>query len=81
MRGTSTVTLLLAGALAASPIFGQKADAFSKADTFSHEDALMRAMREEIKRSLDLKLPNLDAPYFIEYSVDDGRSVSATATP
>jgi TldD protein len=43
-------------------------------------DPILRAMRDELKRSMTLKLQNLDTPYFIEYEVDDVRQFSSAAT-
>jgi hypothetical protein len=37
-------------------------------------------MRAELKRATTLSLNQLDKPYFVSYSVDDGRNWSATAT-
>ncbi|MFB3825847.1 MAG: metallopeptidase TldD-related protein [Bryobacteraceae bacterium] len=42
-------------------------------------DALS-AMRDELARSRALRVPNLDAPYFIEYALDDAESVAISAT-
>lgn len=45
------------------------------------EDTLMRAMRDEVKRSLKkLQLENLEKPYFLSYRVVETMSVSAAAT-
>ncbi|MDQ6663162.1 MAG: metallopeptidase TldD-related protein [Acidobacteriota bacterium] len=46
----------------------------------AQDDLMLRAMRDELKRSMTLKVPGLENPYYIEYTVDDGRSYSATAT-
>ena len=35
-------------------------------------DPVLRAMHDEIERSRQLKLANLEAPYFIEYLMDEG---------
>lgn len=43
------------------------------------EDVLLRAMRDEIQRSRALRIVNLDAPYFIEYAIDDGEAMVANA--
>jgi hypothetical protein len=43
-------------------------------------DTLMRAMREELNRSRALRVVNLDAPYYIEYAVDDTEAFSVSAT-
>jgi hypothetical protein len=41
---------------------------------------LLRAMRDEVDRSVKLKLPNLDAPYFVEYVLDESDSFSVSAS-
>ncbi|MGH9719517.1 MAG: metallopeptidase TldD-related protein, partial [Bryobacteraceae bacterium] len=41
-------------------------------------DAVLRALRDEVARSRTLKVENLEPPYFIEGSVDDIDSFSAT---
>jgi hypothetical protein len=41
---------------------------------------LLQAMREELNRSRALRVVNLDAPYYIEYAVDDAEAFSASAT-
>jgi hypothetical protein len=43
-------------------------------------DVILRAMRAELDRSRGLKLMGVDTPYFTEYSVDDTRSFSASAS-
>ena len=43
-------------------------------------DPLLRAMKDELERSRQLHLPNLDAPYFIEYRVEDTVSHSISAS-
>jgi TldD protein len=42
-------------------------------------DVVFDAMQAELKRSMTLSLRELDKPYFISYSIDDGNSWSATA--
>ena len=37
-------------------------------------------MRAELKRSMTLKLNQLDKPYYLSYTVDDDHSWTATAT-
>jgi TldD protein len=37
-------------------------------------------MRDELKRSMTLRLTNLDAPYFIDYDLDDVREFTASAS-
>lgn len=44
------------------------------------DDAILRAMRDELKRSMTLKLTSLEAPYFIAYDLDDAYQFSASAT-
>jgi hypothetical protein len=43
-------------------------------------DAVMDAMKAELKRATSLTLNQLDKPYFVSYSVDDYHSWSASAT-
>ena len=43
-------------------------------------DVLLRAMSEEIERAKSLQFPNLAAPYYIEYAVDDALSFSVSAS-
>jgi hypothetical protein len=43
-------------------------------------DIMLRAMREELDRSLALRVVNLDPPYYIEYAADDAEMFSASAT-
>ena len=43
-------------------------------------DPLIRAMHEEIDRSLKLNVPNLETPYFIEYLMDESESFTVSAT-
>ena len=40
----------------------------------------MRAMQDELERSRKLELPGLEKPYFIEYTMEDGSSTSASAS-
>jgi len=42
-------------------------------------DPVYDAMRAELARSMTLQLKQLEKPYFISYSVDDGKTWSATA--
>jgi hypothetical protein len=44
------------------------------------EDAILHAMRDELSRSRGLKVLTLEAPYFIEYSLEDGDSVEISAS-
>ncbi|MEP6716513.1 MAG: metallopeptidase TldD-related protein [Terriglobia bacterium] len=43
-------------------------------------DPVFDAMHAELKRSITLKLNELDKPYFVSYSIDDGHMWSAAAT-
>ena len=43
-------------------------------------DAVYGAMKAELARSLTLSLKQLDKPYFISYSIDDGKSWTASAS-
>jgi len=43
-------------------------------------DPILRAMRDELTRSRGLKVLSLEAPYFIEYSIDDGAAFDVSAT-
>jgi hypothetical protein len=48
---------------------------------FCQEDIVMKAMRDEIARSMKkLQLENLEKPYFISYAVYDTQSAGASAT-
>ncbi len=44
------------------------------------QDSLLQSMRLELERSRNLLLPGLDAPYFIEYAVDDVEAFGVAAT-
>ncbi len=44
------------------------------------DDVIQRAMRDELKRSMTLKLTNLDPPYFIDYDLSDVREFAASAS-
>ena len=43
-------------------------------------DPVLRAMKDELARSRQLRIVSLDAPYFIEYRVEDTVSHSIAAT-
>ena len=43
-------------------------------------DPLLAAMRDEIARAAKLTVSNLDAPYFIQYVVDEGDAFSVSAS-
>jgi hypothetical protein len=66
-RSASALGLLL---LAISPAFAQT----------TAGDTLLRAMRDELSRSRGLKVLTLEAPYFIEYTIEDGDSFAVTAS-
>lgn len=42
-------------------------------------DPVLRALRDELKRSRELKLQGVEAPYFIEYALDDVESFVTSA--
>ncbi len=44
------------------------------------DDVILQAMRDELKRSMTLKVPNLETPYYIEYAMDDGQTWSAVSS-
>jgi TldD protein len=45
------------------------------------EDVILQAMQDEIARSRSIKIPNLtDAPYYIEYGLDDFEGLTLSAT-
>jgi predicted Zn-dependent protease len=41
---------------------------------------LLQAMHDEVNRSVKLNLPNLEAPYFVEYVLDEADSFSVSAS-
>jgi predicted Zn-dependent protease len=43
-------------------------------------DPIFQAMRDEIDRARKLSLPNLEAPYFVEYTIDEEENFSVSAT-
>ena len=43
-------------------------------------DPVLRAMKDELQRSRQLRIVSLDAPYFIEYRVEDANNFSVAAT-
>jgi hypothetical protein len=43
-------------------------------------DPLMQALHDEVDRSVKLKIPNLETPYFVEYVLDESDSFSVTAS-
>jgi hypothetical protein len=44
------------------------------------DDVVLRAMRDEMSRSRGLKVLTLEAPYFIEYTIEDGDSFEVSAS-
>jgi hypothetical protein len=47
---------------------------------FSQDDVILRAMKDELERSRQLRIVSLDAPYFFEYRVEDAAVFSVAAT-
>ncbi len=47
---------------------------------FAQDGTILRAMNDELKRSMTLKLMNLEPPYFVEYDLDDVHEFSASAS-
>jgi len=43
-------------------------------------DPIFQAMRDEIDRARKLSLANLEAPYFVEYTIDEQETFTVTAT-
>jgi hypothetical protein len=43
-------------------------------------DVMLKAMQDELARSSSLRILNLDAPYYIEYRVEDAATLSVNAT-
>ncbi|MCU0246011.1 MAG: metallopeptidase TldD-related protein [Bryobacter sp.] len=43
-------------------------------------DVLLRAMRDEMRRTAALKLVNPEQPYYIEYAIDDANAFGVTAS-
>jgi len=46
----------------------------------AQDDTILKAMHDELSRSMTLKLTNLESPYYVEYEVDDLRQYSAVAS-
>ncbi len=44
------------------------------------DDAVLRAMRDEMERARSVRMAGLDAPYFLQYALDDGETFSAAAS-
>ncbi len=47
---------------------------------FPQDDVILRAMKDELERSRQLRIVSLDAPYFFEYRVEDASVYSVAAT-
>ena len=48
---------------------------------FGQDDVVVKAMRDELSRSMkDLRISNLDKPYFISYRIDDNTTTKISAT-
>lgn len=43
------------------------------------DDMVLKAMRDELQRSMTLQFNSLDKPYYIEYVVEDGRRIQVSA--
>jgi hypothetical protein len=50
------------------------------APVFAQDDVILRAMKDELERSRQLRIVSLDAPYFFEYRVEDATVFSVGAT-
>jgi predicted Zn-dependent protease len=46
---------------------------------FGAEDPVLRAMRDELQRSMTLNFASLDKPYYLEYAMEDGHRVQVNA--
>ncbi len=77
VRRLAPRVLLALGALA--PV-AWLLSAQSTATPEPNSDPIIRAMRDEIARSMKLTVPNLEMPYFIQYLMDDAESFTASAT-
>ena len=53
---------------------------FLLSSAFSQDDVILRAMKDELERSRQLRIVSLDAPYFFEYRVEDANVYSVAAT-
>jgi len=52
----------------------------SIAPLFAQDDMILKAMKDEMERSRQLKIVSLDAPYFIEFRIEDTTATSIVAT-
>jgi len=50
------------------------------ADEVPESDVVFRALSDELKRTMTLRLADLDKPYFVQYSVDDTATYRITAS-
>src|SRR5262245_37681644 len=46
----------------------------------SGEDVVLKALGDELKRSMSLRLEGLDQPYFIQYAIDETTTYRVAAT-
>ncbi len=70
LRRISRASLVAAGLCALGMLYAQTPPA----------DPIFQAMRDEIERARKISLANLEAPYFIEYVIDEEESFSVSAT-
>jgi len=78
MAGGAVAAVALMVCAQALTVFAQTPAADPRAQ--APADPLMQAMHDEVERSSKLKLPNLDAPYFVEYVVDQEESFAVSAS-
>jgi predicted Zn-dependent protease len=71
MKRLAVCLVALAGIASVQTAFPQGNDA--------QDDAILRAMREEVARAKNLRLENLEGPYYVEARLEDSYSYSATA--
>jgi hypothetical protein len=64
---------LLTGAAAAAAVLALCAET-------PPPDPIIQAMRDEVNRSVKLNLPNLEAPYFVQYVLDQSDSFTVSAS-
>ncbi len=76
-----TAMLALTGGLALtfSPVL-LRADTKAASEKAPAADTILRAMKDEMDRSKMLSVANLDVPYYIEYTLDDARNFTVTAS-
>jgi TldD protein len=46
--------------------------------TYAADDNVLRAMRDELQRSMTLQFNTLEKPYYMEYAIEDGNRVQIT---